>query len=168
MISFLFTISFIIHLVTIYIVLILYRKLQAREEIVTSDIVELLEVYVEDLKNENEKLAQMINQTDTNQSPRPEEPKTFKPLVDTIYNEEELSEEKQIQLDTRNSEKEQVNNTVIAPLGVKDQTIDQVETSLPAKILALADQGLSIDEIAKQLNCGKTEAELILKFHGRM
>jgi len=42
---------------------------------------------------------------------------------------------------------------------------DEVETSLEAKILQLHTNGETIDDIAKKLNCGKTEAEIIIKMH---
>src|SRR5699024_11546803 len=42
---------------------------------------------------------------------------------------------------------------------------DSYETSLQSQILQLYDQGYSEEDIAKQLNCGKTEVELIVKFH---
>src|SRR5690625_6659662 len=42
-------------------------------------------------------------------------------------------------------------------------TDDSIETSLQAKILQLSHQGYDADEIAGKLNCGKTEAALIIK-----
>lgn len=42
---------------------------------------------------------------------------------------------------------------------------DEVETSLEAKILQLHANGETTDSIAKKLNCGKTEAEIIIKLH---
>ncbi|WP_339178177.1 hypothetical protein [Oceanobacillus sp. FSL W7-1293] len=42
---------------------------------------------------------------------------------------------------------------------------DEVETSLEAQILQLHTNGETIDDIAKKLNCGKTEAEIIIKMH---
>ncbi len=40
-----------------------------------------------------------------------------------------------------------------------------IETSLQAKVLQLSSEGLTSDEIAGQIGCGKTEAALILKLH---
>ncbi|GIO21992.1 hypothetical protein [Oceanobacillus sp. J11TS1] len=63
------------------------------------------------------------------------------------------------------------------PLVIKDQEIsgldayqtialkDEVETSLEAKILQLHAKGETVDNIANKLNCGKTEAEIIIKLH---
>ncbi|GGP12417.1 DUF6115 domain-containing protein [Oceanobacillus neutriphilus] len=42
---------------------------------------------------------------------------------------------------------------------------DEVETSLEAKVLQLHTNGETIDDIAKKLNCGKTEAEIIIKMY---
>lgn len=42
---------------------------------------------------------------------------------------------------------------------------DSVESSLEGKVLQLYHQGLSIADIAKKLDCGITEAELIIRFH---
>ncbi|MFD1067548.1 DUF6115 domain-containing protein [Oceanobacillus locisalsi] len=44
---------------------------------------------------------------------------------------------------------------------------DEVETSLEAKVLQLHTNGMTSDEIAQQLNCGKMEAEIIIKMHKR-
>lgn len=40
-----------------------------------------------------------------------------------------------------------------------------VETSLEAKILQLHANGEAVEAIARKLNCGKTEAEIIIKLH---
>ncbi|MDY0396397.1 hypothetical protein RWE15_21250 [Virgibacillus halophilus] len=39
--------------------------------------------------------------------------------------------------------------------------------STEAKILQLHQQGKQTEEIAKELGCGKTEAELVIKFHAK-
>lgn len=44
---------------------------------------------------------------------------------------------------------------------------DIVETSVESQILQLAKEGKSVTEIAKQLNRGKTEVELLLKLNDR-
>lgn len=46
-----------------------------------------------------------------------------------------------------------------------DHVADESKLSLEAKVLQLYDRGLEIENIARQLNCGKTEAELIIKFN---
>ena len=43
----------------------------------------------------------------------------------------------------------------------------QFETSQQAEILQMHDQGMSNAEIARKLNCGKTEVELIIKLHAK-
>ncbi|WP_412734111.1 DUF6115 domain-containing protein, partial [Halalkalibacterium halodurans] len=35
-----------------------------------------------------------------------------------------------------------------------------------SRVISLAKQGLSVEEIAKKLNMGKGEVELLLKFYG--
>lgn len=45
-----------------------------------------------------------------------------------------------------------------------EQIIDSYEPSLHAQILRMYDEGFSYEEIAKKLDCGKTEVELIVKF----
>jgi DNA-binding NarL/FixJ family response regulator len=56
----------------------------------------------------------------------------------------------------------------IKPAGTEiyeNEQKDYVETSLHSSILQLHDKGFSETEIARKLNCGKTEAALIIKLY---
>jgi response regulator of citrate/malate metabolism len=43
----------------------------------------------------------------------------------------------------------------------------KVEASLDSQVLLLHQEGYTAEEIARKLNCGKTEAELIIKMYAK-
>ncbi|MEM1506445.1 hypothetical protein RG959_24150, partial [Domibacillus sp. 8LH] len=59
---------------------------------------------------------------------------------------------------------EQENSSYTPPVPIEE---DQVEASLQSRILQLHHRGKSNTEIAKQLDCGKTEVELIIKLYAK-
>lgn len=95
----------------------------------------ILDSYMEEIRRENDKLQNLIEQS-----------------------EDKTEHEHKIEYPST-----PVYNPPMIPS--EEKTEDQVETSLTAKILSLAEKGFAAEEIAKKLQCGKTEAELILKFH---
>lgn len=139
MVAFLLIISFIIHMLSIYSIFILHRKTQAINTPVEHELHPILESYLNEIKEENKKLQQLVSK-----------------------NEQLL--EKPAKRKERNIPAEDN----YAQIWDAENNDDKVETSLHAKILSLHEKGLSIDQIAKQLKCGQTEAELILKFHEKL
>ncbi|GAB3067196.1 DUF6115 domain-containing protein [Virgibacillus ainsalahensis] len=77
---------------------------------------------------------------------------------------EHLVEHKTETTDTSESMPSSVDDALIAHSPSIDNA-DKVEASLQARILQLHNKGLSETEIAQKLNCGKTEAALIIKIH---
>lgn len=140
MVTFLFILSFIIHMLSIYSIFILYRKTQSINIPVQNELYPTLESYLNEIKEENKKLQQLVSKN------------------------EQLLEKPA----KRKQSKIPVEDNDMQILDVKNNNDDKVETSLHARVLSLHEKGLSIDQIAKQLKCGQTEAELILKFHEKL
>lgn len=105
-----------------------------------TEVSEIFERYLAEIREENERLMNDLNQNKQEQIP--------------------ISE-------PDSAPKEEPKELELPPFANKQlsETEDKVETSLQAQILQLYEQGLTLDQIAKQLKCGKTEAELIINFH---
>ena len=141
-------ISFLLHLVTLFVIYQLLQKVQKLEnETKPVEIIEALENSLQEIKKENERL-QTIMTTDSK--------KQEEELQRTVNHTPEV---------IRFSEKESTAPGIDHLIGTSPGY--EVEASLESKVLQLHAKGLSLDEIAKQLDCGKTEADLIIKFHGK-
>ncbi|APC48606.1 DUF6115 domain-containing protein [Virgibacillus halodenitrificans] len=141
MFSFLFFISFLLHILTLIIIFQLIKKINTLQQVQSpSEIMDLFDTYLEEIKAENEYLQKTLNNN-------PED------------NKQNNSAEKVIN-PPHSVETEQ-------PFNVSDQEIpkDEMEASLQARILHLYQNGYAAEEIAKQLDCGKTEAALVIKLH---
>lgn len=131
MVSFLFTISFLIHLITFFVIIILYQKMNTINDQDPNEFEQMFQHYLNEIREENRHLQQELEQRPrvNNKNVKNENPQ-YKPIMETEFEVE-----------------------------------DEVETSLTANILSLAKKGYNSNEIAQELKCGKTEAELIIKFH---
>lgn len=139
MTSMLLLISFLLHLIALAAIFQLFKQVQQLKKNNSQDIMELLETYLEEIKEENRLLEKEVN----NQTP----PKNSVPPETDDINKQNNGKDDYIP---------QVYNVM-----------DDSETSLQARILQLHGQGQTVDKIARNLNCGKTEAELIIKLHGK-
>ncbi|MCT1903775.1 DUF6115 domain-containing protein [Oceanobacillus sojae] len=93
-------------------------------------------------------------------------------LAEEKKSEENLVNNEEIKTESFKSQKENKEKDTQAEMKFPDIEIpqssayqDEVETSLEAKVLQLHTNGETIDDIAKKLNCGKTEAEIIIKMY---
>lgn len=89
----------------------------------------------------------------------------FKPI--TVGNEENQAEDTvlvELSLESETDEQHQKKNTFKDTLQASLNGSAEQEPSFYEQVYSLAKQGLSAEEIAQQLKCGKTEVELILKF----
>lgn len=121
----------------------MYKQLQILKQEDSSDVIELFETYLQEIKDENNRLqVELSGKT---------------PQVKTESSQPREYIEKQT-----TSENEKMNNYKPP----ENQIDDSVEASLQARILQLYNKGLQETEIAKKLNCGKTEVALIIRLHG--
>jgi len=133
--------SFLLHIVLLLAVYYLYQQLQLTKQHQEKQLETVLADFLDELKRENERLQSQLEKNTSDYT------QNVPVQTDPVYNVEE------------NEKNWPVNN-----VDDSDKK-DQVETSLESQILQLNHQGFSIEEIAKQLNRGKTEVELIVKLH---
>ncbi|MGG4488956.1 DUF6115 domain-containing protein [Metabacillus idriensis] len=147
-------ISMILHAAGFYFIALLYLKYQSvkqseeKQAAILEEAEQSLAAYMIEFKEENEKLIagiKMAKQTDINigrNSSHPHKPVTEpeEPEFPVVR----IAHEDQLEL---------------------SDPIEKVQPeSEEKKIISLFQQGLSSEEIAKKLNKGKTEVELLLKF----
>ncbi|WP_018932645.1 DUF6115 domain-containing protein [Gracilibacillus lacisalsi] len=144
--------SFIIHIVTFVII----RQLKLKQDTLAGvednvnqqvkNIEDTLAVYLVELKEENEKFVQQVekfnsNNSDNNNQKQHEASKSVK----EVHTPKQSTKEYQA-------------------ISHVEQVEDVVERSTTASVLHLHEKGYTVDEIAKELDKGKTEVELLLKF----
>lgn len=144
MTTFLLMISFLLHLLALIAIYQLFKQIQAYKQAKTTEdteeITNLLETYLEEFKEENNRLQVELTKSRASSTPETSNCTTSS-----------LEEIKQTSIDSIYEE---------VPYFDTD---DSIETSLQAKILQLSHQGYDAETIAGKLHCGKTEAALIIK-----
>ncbi|WP_096269863.1 helix-turn-helix domain-containing protein [Paucisalibacillus globulus] len=145
MTSFLFIISFLLHIITITAIIAINKQLVTNKSSNTQEIVSLMESYLEEIKNENklleEELSRAVDKTITKPGPS-----SLKENSNSILDQEDV-------------------NVSIDLTDTGEAVRDEIEVSTSSRILKLYKEGNSVEEIARKLGCGKTEVELIIKFH---
>ncbi|RSL33193.1 hypothetical protein D7Z54_11220 [Salibacterium salarium] len=154
-----------IHLFTFFILILFYQQIQKvkeeRSELygMREDMEELLSRYTDEMKRENKELKQYVDKGNFQLERRQSEPvsphKNGSPESFTPY----ANETKQTTPETK---EEGGQTDYIPPLSGDN---DKVESSDQAKVLSLSSQGYARDDIAKELNIGKGEVDLFLKFY---
>ncbi|MET3682164.1 hypothetical protein ABID56_000243 [Alkalibacillus flavidus] len=178
--------SLILHGVAFMAILFLYQKLrQATENEREADrriqeIEDLFNSYLLEIKDENRKLLDemsKIEQHPTKTTPQPSETFQSQHTSEPVYQppQQHVSQRYQPSSQTQRDETEKQAGYDIA--SIIDEKQDYVEINQPdygqyesprRDIFQLYDQGYSIEAIAKQLDMGYTEVELIVKFHYKM
>src|SRR5690625_3265215 len=144
MTSFLLFMSFIIHIVTFLCIYLLFKQIKRKNNSDPNEIIEIFDHYLEEIRLENEQLKN-----------------EFKSVSNRTINENE-----KVHLQTEPYHVSEGEEEITIPVAKRDND-DQMTASLESQVLHLYKQGKQIDEIAKQLNCGKTEASLIIQLYGR-
>ncbi|MBT2216647.1 hypothetical protein KK120_12535 [Virgibacillus dakarensis] len=140
MIGFLFFISFLLHITALIAIYQLVKQNKAAKQTNMDEIIGLFETYLAEIKEENRLLETKLGDNDTMES-KEEKKQAEAPVAPVEKGSNKL-------------------NDFFVP-----EVKDSLETSLQARVLKLHDQGVSHEEIASRLNCGKTEAALIIKLH---
>lgn len=141
---FLLTISFLLHAISLYLIYHLYvtNKKNVKEKQNQAEIIQIFDTYLKEIKEENKRLISFHEKR---------------------QHENNTTNEKQTKHKKEHKLQDKMENRLTDLI---DKSNDSIETSLYAKVLQLHQKGLAVDDIAKQLDCGKTEAELIIKFYG--
>jgi hypothetical protein len=175
MITFLLIISFILHAISFLSIILFYFRLERMRDIerkqatIMKDMEDLLSSYVLEMKEENGRLLEYVKKGRSNQLATSSLPSVkqrnntpeFKEAINTV--EAQLTEEDLAAILPRYDEEFEV-NIIEDNKERKEQSFEILPISEQAKLLH--ENGLSIEEIAKKLNKGKTEIELFIKFNG--
>jgi hypothetical protein len=157
----LFLICFMLIFILFYLVIILFQKVTRINEIekkqseVLKEIEDVLTSYIMEIKEENDTfLMKMVNTSQA--EPITDREKDMENSTISIR-ENEISDEDLKELLPLAKNEEILTSTII------NEKLDTNE-SLLSKVVSLDQQGMSVEDIAKKLNKGKTEIELLLKF----
>jgi ElaB/YqjD/DUF883 family membrane-anchored ribosome-binding protein len=123
------------------------------------EIEDLLVSYTSEMKEENERLIKQIQESKR-----------------SISNEDQRGEKKNsvvLQVEANSTSRKNENHYVekdpyenyLPPIINSEEEEDVYEQSDTAKVLSLSKKGLTTEEIAKKLNLGKGEVDLMLKFY---
>lgn len=137
MLSIILFFSFLLHIVAFWMIYSLHNKLKRNHSTDLEEISELLELYLDELKEENKQLMDELN-NNTSFSAQEKESEVIK---------------------------NELNNHPVQNDELPLEKVDLMETSLEAEVLHLYQKMYTPNDIARKLNCGKTEVELIIKFH---
>ncbi|KHF39753.1 DUF6115 domain-containing protein [Halalkalibacter okhensis] len=158
MTTLLITISLLLHAFTFLWILTLMRQQShhSKEDYdhLKSEIEDLLVSYTIEMKEENEQLLKRINEykdSTANEAKLVSPSSVTKQKHETI---EQFEEE---------TDKYKAYHPPIPNLEEEDE--DMYQQSDTTKVIILSKQGLSPEQIAKKLNLGKGEVELMLKFY---
>lgn len=146
MTSFLLLLSFLIHLILFITIYHLYEKTKRDQNEQAKEVENMLANFTERIRSENEKLEQKLHENKLKQRMTHE----YTPPIPA---------------ETAHKVSNIKTTTYDKPAIKQPKMEDVVETSLEGQVLSLAKAGKSVDEIAKQLNRGKTEVELMIKLN---
>lgn len=149
MTSLLLIFSFLIHIILLLGMYSLYKEVQSLKKLNSNanEIADVFESYLKEIKIENERLLrENITRSSGDTRTRKHGDTKVKPITGNVY-------EPSIEGPT---------------LLNKIKHEDKLNTTLESQVLQLTSHGYSSQEIAEKLNCGKTEAELIIKLHAKV
>lgn len=157
MTSIIFVLLFLLQLISFYLIVLLYSKLdkvkdlEKKQNQVLAEIEDSFGAYIAEMKDENNRLLEELKNTE-------------KPVSSAHQNIVKETNKKAI------ASFEQPKSYVSKKLATNSylKTLASTEKKVPIttkeKVLFYDEEGKSIEEIAKLLQIGKTEVELFLKF----
>lgn len=172
--AYLLAISFSLHLITLFIIVVLVQKTNLikpslrsnnqEQEKLKQEIEDLLVAYTIEMKEENEKLInKLVQKRKTQEKVQTETVKSYEKTRDQTYQTATKTESPALLKPSPKRNYQTDEHSYVPP--IVEETEDVVEQSSIAQILSLAKQGYSAKAIAKRLNIGDGEVELLLKFH---
>ncbi|MDA1475515.1 DUF6115 domain-containing protein [Bacillus changyiensis] len=163
----LWLISFMLHGTLIYFVIILYTRLGAFKEAeknqkqMLEETENTLTAFLMELKDENDKLVQELQKDRTAEIKQKPEKFEEEPALSLPESKEKDAADLPLYIESMIHEVEKEEDEL-------NQEEEEEAISFEEKAVLLYEQGLSIEEVAKQLKSGKTEVELLLKFRGKL
>ncbi len=179
MITFLLVISFLLHFITLIAVVILSirvsktKELELKQEKVARQVEETFTAYLLEIKEENERLMNILEQngqTDVAEKNRSGSDITH-PKSQVKSQEQEspgpiVKKEAFEAPNTASYQNEESQSSYDIPTEYNKE--ESYQPSVQSSVFQLYDQGYNTEQIAKRLDCGKTEVELMLKIHPKM
>lgn len=149
MLGFFIIISFFIHALSLAAIYLMYQQLQHSKQQQIKEMDQLMHSYIQQIQQENHELQEVLQKT----SNLEQSGQTNQQYVSVAQDDNVTKETNQEQPEEWDTESV-----------MQTSEGDRVETSLESRVLQLHQAGVPINEIAKQLGCGKTEASLIIQF----
>jgi len=190
MTTILITVLFVLQLLSFYFIIILntklakFKDLEKKQERLMREMDDSISLYLTEMKDENNRLIQALQvvpkpETTTGQQSKPitVHKDQKQPLSQAEHEQKDVSRDSEPRiLMPKNivanaySRQQQggvtpVQATASKPVAVTVPKEEQKPITLEQQIVQMAKQGKTAEEIAKQLQKGKTEIELLLKFH---
>jgi len=180
MITFLLVISFLLHFITLFALVVLAmrvsktKELELKQEKVARQVEETFTTYLLEIKEENERLMNILEQTgQTDLADKDRSRDEYSPPEP-----EEVQKEHMSPLTIEKQAVPEIQGTALQKSGDQDQQPEKAvpsdqkeesyQPSVQSSVFQLYDQGYTTEQIAKRLDCGKTEVELMLKIHPKM
>ncbi|HET7522353.1 MAG TPA: hypothetical protein VFJ73_03405 [Bacillales bacterium] len=158
MIGLLLLISFMLHGICLYWIFRLKQGTAAATEVEN-----VLAAYSEQIREENDEFIRRLEALEHGDSraegETPENSRPLKKKNETEPAEAEISEADRESGNEKRVQEDETGSFSSPADGVEDR----FEPSLEARVLSLADQGFDHETIAKKLNCGKGEVELMIR-----
>ncbi|HZW68206.1 MAG TPA: hypothetical protein VFF20_06345 [Pseudogracilibacillus sp.] len=170
MTSILLLLSFLIHLLVLITIYHLYEKSKRNKDEQAEQLEKMLTDFMHDIRVENNKLEEKINENELHQQISYNHDSSSQSTISKSQNQSKayISKDDDGELESLDINYTRPKNKFASHLAKASQTQeneDIIEKSLASQIMRLAQAGKSIDDIAKQLNRGKTEVELMLKMN---
>ncbi|MGG1245815.1 DUF6115 domain-containing protein [Bacillus spizizenii] len=155
----LWLLSFTLHGVLLYAVIILYTRLAAVKETekqqkkILEETENTLAAFLLELKEENEKLIENTGSPSSHTEEETENSDLRHPKKDS---EQDASQEEENPL-----------KGLITEVERQEESVNSIAQSFEDRVIELYEQGYSASQIAQKLKSGKTEIELFLKFRSK-
>lgn len=189
MATILITILFFLQLLSFYFLIILntklakFKDLEKKQERLMREMDDTISVYLADMKDENDRLIQelqSVSKSELSKNTIQQAEKIVLQKEQEPLTEKKKKEQESATLET-DSRKYIPKNIVASAYSRQQQSVSKATQTnmaneaekkppkaftMEQQAIELAKQGKTPEEIAKQLQKGKTEIELLLKFHG--
>lgn len=175
---------FVLQLVSFYFIIILntkiarFNNLEKKQERLMSEMDDTVAAYLSEIKDENNRLISelgnvKVQQSDkiSTQSVQPDVKKPISPVVDVELEQRLLTPKNLVanayskqmvsqQMSTQAKKEDLHANEPVLPVTERPKIL-----TIEEQVIELAKKGESAETIARKLQKGKTEIELLLKFH---
>ncbi|MFD2443549.1 hypothetical protein ACFSO7_06055 [Bacillus sp. CGMCC 1.16607] len=192
--TFFIIISLLLNFVAFFVILILFQRqnklfeVEKNQEKLVKEMEEVIASYLMEMKEDNERFIEKINQINQSRNMKVESKVEEKRQSQHTYSEESAHNKLTEKLESTSARpvyavsrvqianaykqnqypqiKKDESNSVLSDIPINTNGIETVsiKKSILEEILLLQNQGYSEEEIAKKLNKGKTEIQLLLKF----